>query len=158
MLECAGQCLNMEKSCSLSSVSTITCGEGRSGVRLRDCRVGIHISVHLGSCHLSKSGLTEFELILARAGIFDISPDQLETMTVCANHREKLGKLWRPLRSCQYPTHAGPTRNYKTRSVFNVQLSREVLALHGKLVQIGFRKYSKQFPSLRMFFPFFSEK
>ena len=82
MLECAGQCLKMEKSCSfISCVSTIPCGEGRSGndvVKLRDCVEDI--SIHLGSCHLSKSGLPEFELILIRAGIFDISPDQLETI------------------------------------------------------------------------------
>ena len=60
---------------------------------------------HLFSCHLSRENMQEYELIIARAGLFDTPESQLEKMLICPRHRNVLGKEWRPLRSCQYPTH-----------------------------------------------------
>jgi len=133
----------MEESCSFFGIKEISCGDdrGQKGVvNLLDCTEDV--SDHLSSCHLSKSGLTESQLILARSGLFDISPEVMKTMTVCSNHRVKLGRFWRPLRSCQYPAHSGPLHQYKSRSVINVRLSMEINKLYGILVQIGSRKYA----------------
>ena len=40
-------------------------------------------TTHLEICHLSKSGLSEGELILSRAGHFDVMKDQVEQMVIC---------------------------------------------------------------------------
>ena len=134
----------METRCSLSNLGNIVCGESRgmsTNVNLLECTEDVHN--HLVSCHLSKSSLKEYELILARAGLFHLENEQLKSMVVCPNHRNILGRFWRPLRSCQYPTHAGKKRCYKGRNVVNLQLSEEVHKLFGTLVQIGSRKHFK---------------
>lgn len=136
----------MEKTCSFFGLGSISCGESRGVdevVKISSCINDVNS--HLATCHLSKSGLSESQLILARSGLFDISPEQIESMTVCASHRHKLGRFWRPLRSCQYPAHSGPAHQYKSRKVFNLQLAMEVQKLFGCLVQIGSRKYNFQF-------------
>ena len=56
------------------------------------------VSYHLKSCHLSRVKVTEYELILVRAGNFHPSHDEITKLTV-----SNLGKYWRPLRTCQYP-------------------------------------------------------
>jgi hypothetical protein len=132
----------MEKICSFFGLGNVSCGDSRGAdevIQLSTCTSDV--SVHLAMCHLSKSRLSESQLILARAGLFDVSPEQLKSMTICPSHRNKLGRYWRPLRSCQYPTHSGPVHQYKNRKVFNLQLTMEVHKLYGRLVQIGSRKY-----------------
>ena len=55
------------------------CGpsRGRSGVvRLSDCNDDV--ANHIVSCHLSKEALSENELILARAGLFNVPPEDAE--------------------------------------------------------------------------------
>ena len=131
----------MEKICSFFGFGNVSCGESRGVVevvQLSTCTGDI--SAHLAMCHLLKSGLSESQLILTQAGLFDVSPDQLKIMTVCPSHRHMLGRYWRPLRSCQYPTHSGPVHQYKNRKVFNLQLTMEVHRLYRCLVQIGSRK------------------
>ena len=44
------------------------------------------ITTQLEICHLSKSGLSEAELILSRAGHFDVTKDQVEQMVICPQH------------------------------------------------------------------------
>jgi hypothetical protein len=132
----------MEKRCSLSHLGNILCGQSRGVsaiVSLLDCKEDIQH--HLASCHLSKSNLNEYELILARAGLFRLHNEQIKSMVVCARHRHTLGRYWRPLRTCQYPGHTGKKRSFKGRNVFNVPLSEEVHNLFGSLVQVGSRKY-----------------
>ena len=70
------------------------------------------IATQLEICHLSKSGLSEAELILSRAGHFDATKDQVEQMVICRQHRHKLSKFWRPPRSRQYPSHSGPGKKH----------------------------------------------
>ena len=131
----------METVCSFSGIAKIECGESRHQtevLNLVDCCSDI--STHLASCHLSKSDLKEYELILARSGRFGFSDEQIRMMQICPSHRHNLGRYWRPLRSCRYPLHQGPVRACKGRHVFSVQLSVEVLSLHGVLIQVGSRK------------------
>ena len=128
--------------CSLFGLGAISCGGDRgasNAVNLNECQHDI--KVHLSRCHLSRSNLKEYQLILFRAGLFHVTEEQIENMNICPNHRNKLGRFWRPLRSCQYPQHCGPVRQLcNGRDVFNVQLSEVVLKLYGKLVQVGSRK------------------
>ena len=131
----------MEKSCSFVGVGGISCGESRGLVKISslfDCDE--NMNSHLSSCHLSKSNLRENELIAIRAGMFHLDHDHFKKMSICPSHRHKLGRFWRPLRSCQYPIHSGPVRNCAGRDVFNVSLSKSVFTLYGKLIQVGSRK------------------
>jgi hypothetical protein len=42
---------------------------------------------HLASPHLSRSRLTERDVILARAGMFELDETVIENMKICAKHR-----------------------------------------------------------------------
>ena len=56
------------------------------------------VTMHLKSVKVSSSSVvSEGELILLRAGIFD---DDGKGMTVCPKHRECPGVYWRPSRLC----------------------------------------------------------
>ena len=62
-------------------------------VKVDECQDTIR--TQLETCHLSKSGLIEAELILSRAGHFDFTKDQVEEMVICPQHRHKLERFWR---------------------------------------------------------------
>ena len=132
----------MEKNCSFFGVGGILCGESRNSLKISslfDCNE--NIQSHLSSCNLSKSNLKENELIAIRAGMFHLDQDNFKKMSIGPSHRHNLGRFWRPLRSCQYPIHSGPARSCAGRDVFNVSLSKSVVTLYGKLIQVGSRKY-----------------
>ena len=132
----------MDKNCSLYGLGAICCGEdcgANNTVNLNECQQDI--KVHLSSCHLSRSNLKEYELILLRVGLFHVTEKQIENMKICPNHRNKLGRFWRVLRLCQCHEHCGHSQQLcKGRDVFNVQLLEAVFKLYGKLVQVGLHK------------------
>lgn len=133
----------MEDICSFSEKAGISCGESRGVKKIENLLECLSdIKSHLESCHLSKSKLKEYQLILVRAGLFNISTEQISCMTVCCKHRHSLGKFWRPLKACQYPMHTGSTRECKGRHVINPEMSEDIMKLYGKLVQAGSRKFS----------------
>ena len=82
------------------------------------------IESHLASIHLSRETITEGQLILARAGLFDLDESLVAQMSVCAKHRHTYGKFWRPRAACQYPAHRGrPGRSQKrAKSRYSVNL------------------------------------
>ena len=136
----------MENSCSLSGLGQFSCGESRGvtgNVSILECNRDIQ--TYLRSCHLSRLNITEYELILARAGQFNLKRDQMVNMTVCPRHRDNLGRYFRPLRSCQYPVHHGPVSRCSGRDVINIMMSEDCLKLYGVLIHIGSRKYSSSF-------------
>ena len=45
------------------------------------------IQNHLASLHLSRSRLTERDVILARVGMFELDETVIENMKICAKHR-----------------------------------------------------------------------
>ena len=97
--------VNMQADCSFFGIRGIACGDdrGQKGVvNLKDCVEDV--SVHLASCHLSKSCLSESQLILARSGLFDISLEVIRTVTICSNHRAKGTREPPPS-----PPHPNPT-------------------------------------------------
>ena len=132
----------MASVCSFSGHTEGPCGPCRGKeelVYILECLDDI--SGHLKKCHLSREPLREFELILFRCGMFNVSRDQLEHMRICPNHRYNLGKFWRPSRLCQYPLHTGQSSAVKGSHVMTVQLSRDAHKLFGRSPPIGSRKY-----------------
>ncbi|KAL9954031.1 hypothetical protein ACROYT_G041519 [Oculina patagonica] len=130
----------MEELCFLSYTSKYkgSCGNSRGItelVRLGDCNDSV--VNHLTSCHLSRENLTEHELILARAGVFELPPSKASEMFICPKHRHSLGKYWKQRRPCQYPTHRGGKKAIKSRDVINVRMAKEIMKLHGVVVPIG---------------------
>lgn len=129
------------KLCSFQAIVKGDCGASR-GLEtlflLRDCNDDI--GGHLVNCHLSAEGLTETDLILARAGLFSVTESQIEIMSICARHRHSLGKFWRPPRSCQYPDHRGKSTAVGGRHVIGLKLSKEIHSLFGENAPVGSRK------------------
>ena len=80
--------MSVEKTCSFSVILNKPCGPNRGEESVGE------ISNHLRRCHLSRENVTEIDLILARAGLFDLSASKVKEMTVCPKHRNNLGRYW----------------------------------------------------------------
>ena len=83
--------------CSFAGIANITCGSSRGKdefFRLNKCVV--EVKSHLRSCNLSRTKVTKYEVIFARAGKFNLSHEEEEKMVVCPAHRHNLGIYWRP--------------------------------------------------------------
>ncbi len=97
----------MMEACFLDGKYQGTCCESQGNYvlyRLFDCKDDIRN--HLVRCHLVSEQLVEYELILARAGFYTVSENQVVKMWICPRHRHSLGKFWIPPKlSCQYPAH-----------------------------------------------------
>ena len=134
--------LATEKTCSFSVILKEHCGPSRGEEKvifLREC-VG-EISNQLRRCHLSRENVTEIDIILARAGLFDLSASNVKEMTVCPKHRNNLGRYWQSPRTCQYPEHARKFKKIDEGIVINLKTSKEIYTLFGKTAQVGSRKY-----------------
>ena len=131
----------MEMLCSFAGVSPCRGELNKISklVQLTQCRDDV--TNHLSAVHLSKSNLSEVQLILVRAGMFNIREEKIANMKIYPNHRHWLGKGWRPLRSCQYPSHSGKKGALHGRSVVNFITSQDISTLFGVTVQIGSRKH-----------------
>jgi hypothetical protein len=73
----------MEKNCSFAGLGNFACGESRGiqkVVKIGECNEDI--CNHLRSCHLTRLTINESELILARAGHFNPTQEQLTNMTI----------------------------------------------------------------------------
>ncbi len=85
----------MEMPCFLNTHLNSECGSDRGKeeiVSLGECKDDI--SGHLARCHLSRQSLSEFQLILARSGLYDVSADKLSQMKIYPKHRHQIGKFW----------------------------------------------------------------
>jgi len=107
------------------------------------------ILVHLRSIHLSREKLKEWQLITARAGLFNLDKERLEAMYVCPKHRRMLGKHWKPSKTaCQHPAHkhsenkkrVSAKKAIKGRTRASPQMSREIQMIYEMLVPVGSRK------------------
>lgn len=130
--------------CFLSCCDGNNCGsfrgvDGSKLIPLHDCQDDI--DAHLRRYHLSNENLNEYQLILTRAGYFDITNAKSKELLVCPSHRGRLGKYWNsPKTTCQYPQHKGKLQSVKSGRVFNVQLSKDVLDLFHTFLPVGSRK------------------
>ena len=119
--------MNFE-SCNFRETKKITCGSSRGlSQMVKVDEYQDTITTQFEICHLSKSGLSEAELILSRASHFDVTKDQVEQMVICRQHRHKFGKFWRPFRSCQYPSHSGPRKKHcNERHVIGLETAKNI--------------------------------
>lgn len=124
-------------SCFLSYLEN--CGDSRGLtklIRLTDCTDPIES--HLISVHLSHEKLTEYELILARVGLFHLREiSNAQQLYICPKHRHSLGKFWQARKTCQYPNHKGSKAAVKGRDVCNLAMSKVIHQAYGVLVPVG---------------------
>ena len=106
-------------------------------VRLAECNDSV--ANHLSSCHLSREILTKNEIILARAGVFELSSAKVSDMSICPKKCHTLEKYWKQRKPCQYPTHRGGKKAIKSRDVLNVSMSKKIMKLHGVIIPQGGR-------------------
>ena len=87
--------------------------------------------------------VTEYDVILARAGKFNLSHEEVEKMVVCCARRHNLGIYWRPRKSCQYPDHKGKKIAPHCKTPINWQMAQEIRKIFVTFVKVGSRKYLK---------------
>ena len=72
--------MSVEKTCSFSVISNEHCGPNRREEKIIFLRECVHeINNHLRRCQLSRECVTDIDLILARARLFDLSAQNTET-------------------------------------------------------------------------------
>ena len=130
----------MEGFCSFSAITGGKCGFSRGNtecIALNSCDgdIGLHLANH----HLSRENVRERDLILARAGLLELS-EQIKNMTVCPAHRFSLGKYWQAPKTCQYPRHQGKKTVVTGTHVINFKLAREIKNIFGDATLVGSRK------------------
>ena len=135
----------MELKCSFWSVDS-RCGAEGVGLRIcpllsctRDIELHL-VSLGLGSKHgTTSSKVSEADLILNRAGKFDVPEDEKSGMTVCPRHRKNLTADWigRKRAICCHPSRKGQQKgNTQTRQV-NAKMSQGIFELPNAVVPIG---------------------
>lgn len=149
----------VEVSCSFVSEDS-PCGLlgiGSTLVPLQTCSQDM--TAHLVSLQVTskrgrgKTGLSEKELILNRAGLMTATHDQTEAMTICPKHRRSLTTDWqgRKSSSCTYPIHNGQRKQLKSTRRVNALMSAEIHRMYNALVPIGSGKFLPLlFPSYKI--------
>lgn len=131
------------------------CGKSRGKTdlfKLVDCQDDI--SNHLISYHLSQDNLIEYQLILARAGHFDLTSETVSGLWICPNHRDSLGKFWIPSkRVCNSPGHNGPLTTVKGRDVVSFHMAISIHKMYDVHIQLGSGKVCLYF---QLYFDIFS--
>ena len=82
-----------DNTCSFAVIIKGNCGQNRGEenvIFLHEC--SHDISNNPRECHLSGEKLTEVNLILARAGLFDLGMSKVKEMTIYPTHRNNLGR------------------------------------------------------------------
>ena len=128
----------MARSCSFSAVTGGACGSSGGFidcVALNSC--DDDISSHLQKHHLSRENVCEKDLILARAGLLELTEEQVKNMTVCPAHRFTLGKYWQAPKTCQYPKHHGKKTAVTGTHVINFKLAREIKNIFEEATAVG---------------------
>ena len=70
----------------------------------------------------------------------------MDKMMICPQHRHKLGRYWRPPRSCQYPTHNGPRKKQcNDRHAIGVATAKDTQSVCKVTVGIGTRNWDIPF-------------
>ena len=116
------------------------CGDSESNasdvVSLSTCTKSVHHHLLQHGLSSSKdwgksSNITEYELILNRAGMFDVSPSACQEMKICGNHRSSLSTMWHGVRkrSCSFPDHHGKKNAMKSPRRVTMAMS---LSLYSK--------------------------
>ena len=143
-------------SCSFSS-SDSTCGptvyapEDPSIIPLRACRkdlsgyltnLGVSGCRGLGSRNIPAEYDSMIEIILNRAGIYNLSRDDMEKMAICPKHRYDFSTHFQKLPPrCSYPIHRGEKKSLKNPRRVN-KVSEETYSLFHVKVPIASGMYN----------------
>ena len=114
--------------CSFSSITRSKCESSRGckeSVHLNGCNA--NISTHLIKHHLLRESVSEKDPIFARAGLLEITEEQMQKMTVCPAHRHGLGKYWQAPKTCQYPRREGKKSAIFGTHVINFKTASEIV-------------------------------
>ena len=79
--------------------------------------------------------------MLARVGNFNLSLDEIKTLTICPKHRHNLGQYWRPLKTCQYPDDEGRKTALHCKNPVNLQMAQKIQMMFITPVQLESRKF-----------------
>lgn len=76
---------------------------------------------------------------LNRAGLFGVSDEEMQAMTICPKHRRDLTIDWsgRKGQVCCYPTHKGPKKKVNLPRRVNAAMSAEIFVAFNIVVPIG---------------------
>ena len=91
--------------------------------------------------------VSEVDLILNRAGMFDTTPATIADLTICPRHRYHLTLNWPGSKNerCAYPTQKSSGKKKKGKAVTrraNKTFSEEINRIHSATVPIGSCEYS----------------
>ena len=83
--------------------------------------------------------ISESDLILNRAGKFDVSPEQMKIFSICTYHRQHLTTHWPGCKrfTCTYPEHQGKKVSLKQPRRVTRKLSESIFRASGYVVSIG---------------------
>ena len=132
--------------CSFQSEGSLcgVSGLGSGMLPLLACRRDM--TSHLVSLGISgkrgrgKTGITESELILNRAGLFGtVNEEEIQAMTICPKHRKDLTTDWpgRKKHLCCYPSHKGQKTQLSLPRRINTSMSAEIFLQFNVIVPIG---------------------
>lgn len=125
-------------SCSLRQLLDNECGSVSSSLNVPLETQPLSLCTRDVSRHLQTTSITdiskEYDLILARAGVFEYDDNYLLKTTVCPKHRYQLGSGWYQKRICRHPYHEGKAKPDRT---INKSQSRLLVDETSILVQVG---------------------
>lgn len=87
----------------------------------------------------TSSGITEYGLILNRAGKFSISSNEIERLQICQNHRRTLSTKWPGVwrQTCSFPDHQGKKNAMKNPRRVSEHLSNAFFNKKQTVLPIG---------------------
>ena len=94
--------------------------------------------------------INEVDVILNCAGLYSLSEEDRERITVCPKQRYELTTHYQKLKSsCSHPSHRGEVKKLKNTRRVNKQVSEEIYQEFQVSVSIGSGKYNK--PIFKLF-------
>ena len=145
--------MDKKKNCSFNSKeSPCQCsdyyGKDSSVVSLASCNSDVkEYLIKYGISGVKKvdgvTGISESDLILNRAGKFDVSSEQMKLFSICTYHRQHLTTHWPGCKrlTCNYPDHQGKKLPLKQSRRVTWQLSESIFRASGYVVSIGSGEY-----------------
>lgn len=121
--------------CSFGEFSSKNCDHA-TFVDLVSCTGSL--SSHLRFCKVPQrfENILEYELILARVGLFESMSETWRSSTICKSHRHEFGLGFTPKRKCLYPEHPRTSKAKPERGV-DFLMSKWIFDNYQQLVPVG---------------------
>ena len=104
-------------------------------VHFLDCQKDV--SAHLRYFKVTVKGVNvnEQDLILYRAGLFDVDTASRQLLLICKHHRDSLGTYWKTTsEKCAYPVHSSKCKGDRA---IDFKTSKEIFFLYQLLIPVG---------------------